>query len=113
MRLGRLDKRVTIRRAAPPMRGALNEPVELWQDFASWPAQIVQQRATESWQAGQTAAQAETLFRLRWSTRAATITPRDRLVCDGREFNIIRVTETVRRAVIEIVGVARAEEGLM
>lgn len=112
MRLGRLDKRVTIRRAAPPMRGALNEPVDLWQDFATWPAQVIEQRPTESWKAGQTAAQTETVFRLRWSARAATVTPADRLVCAGREYSLIGVTEVVRRAVIEIVGVARTEQGL-
>lgn len=112
MRLGRLDKRVTIRRAAPPLRGPLNEPVEQWQDFATWPAQKVDQRPTESWKAGQTAAQTETLFRLRWSARAATITPLDRLICDGCEYSLIGVTETVRRSVIEIVGVACTEQGL-
>ena len=112
MRLGRLNKRITIRRASAPTRNAMNEPVPAWADFASFWGQQIDQRPTESWKAGQTAAQVERVWRLRWSDRAATITPSDRLSCDGREFQIIGVTEIDRRVGIEIVGIAYSEEGL-
>lgn len=111
MRLGRFNRRVTIRRAAAPARNALNEQVESWEDFGSFAAEQLQQRPTESWKAGQTAAQTETVWRLRWLARTAGITPSDRLVCDGREYQIIGVTEPVRRTVIEIVGIAVSERG--
>lgn len=112
MRLGKLNKRITIRRAGAATRNALNEPIASWSDFGSFMAEQIDQRPTESWKAGQTAAQAERAWRIRWSDRAATITPRDRLVCDGREFEIIGVMEIGRRAAIQIVGIAYSEEGL-
>lgn len=112
MRLGKLNKRITIRRASAATRNAMNEPVESWTDFASWWAEQVQQRPTESWKAGQTAAQVERVWRVRWSDRAATITASDRLRCDAREFQIIGVTEIGRRIGIEIVAIATSEEGL-
>lgn len=111
MRLGRLNRRITIRRASAPTRNAMNEPVEDWADFGTFSAEQLQQRPTESWKAGQTAAQIETVWRVRWLVRTATISPSDRLICDGREYQIIGVTEPVRRSVIEIVGIAYSEEG--
>lgn len=112
MRLGKQNKRIVIRRASAPTRNALNEPIESWAEFGRFMAEQVQQRPMESWKAGQTAAQVERVWRVRWSDRAATITPSDRLTCDAREFQIIGVTEIGRRVGIEIVGIAYSEEGL-
>jgi len=111
MRLGRLNKRITIRRAAAPTRNAMNEPVEVWTDFGSFMAEQVQQRPTESWKAGQTAAQSERVWRVRWTARTAKISPLDRLICDGREFEITAASEMGRRAGVEIVGIAFSEKG--
>lgn len=112
MRLGKLNKRIVIRRATAATRNAMNEPVEVWADFGGFMAEPLQQRPTESWKAGQTAAQVERAWRVRWTARSATISASDRLVCDGREFQIIGVTEVGRRVGIEIVGIAYSEEGL-
>lgn len=112
MRLGRLDRRITVQRRGAPSRNDMNEPVETWSDVGTFWAEQVQQRPTEAWKAGQTAAQVETVFRVRWLERTASITPLDRLICEGRDYRIVGVTEPVRRAVIEIVAVAYSEEGL-
>lgn len=112
MRLGKLNKRIVIRRASAATRNAMNEPIESWAEFAHFMAEQIDQRPTESWKAGQTAAQVERVWRIRWSDRAASITPSDRLNCDGREFQIIGVTEIGRRIGIQIVGIAYSEEGL-
>ena len=82
------------------------------ESYARFMAEQIDQRPTESWKAGQTAAQVERVWRIRWSDRAASITPSDRLNCDGREFQIIGVTEIGRRIGIQIVGIAYSEEGL-
>lgn len=111
MRLGRLNKRITIRRASAPTRNAMNEPVEAWADFGSFMAEQVQQRPTESWKAGQTAAQSERVWRVRWTARTETISPLDRLICDGREFEVIAASEIGRRVGVEIVGIAFSEKG--
>lgn len=113
MRLGRLNKRIVIRRATAPTRNALNEPVENWAEVGPFWAEQVQQRATESWKAGQTAAQHERIWRVRWTNRTAAITPSDRLLCDGCEFQIIGVSEIGRRIGVEIIGIAYSEEGLL
>lgn len=111
MRLGRLNRRITVQRATTT-RDDMNAPVEAWADVGTFWAEQVQQRPTEAWKAGQTAAQVETVFRVRWLERTASITPLDRLICEGRDYRIVGVTESVRRAVIEIVAVAYSEEGL-
>lgn len=112
MRLGRLNKRITIRRACAPTRNALNEPEEVWADIGCFWAEQVQQRPMESWKAGQTAAQVERVWRVRWTARTATISASDRLNCDACEFQIIGVTEIGRRVGVEIIGIAYSEEGL-
>lgn len=111
MQLGKLNKRVTIRRAAVPTRNAMNEPVQVWSDFGTFWAQPINQRNTERWQADQTSAQSERAWLVRWTDRTATISPLDRLVCDGREFEITGAIEIGRRAAIEISGIARSELG--
>lgn len=112
MRLGRLNRRIAIRRLNSTARDALNAPVEVWEDGGTFWAEQLQQRPTEAWKAGQTAAQSETVWRLRWLDRTAAITPKDRLICDGRLYRIIGITEPVARAIVEITGIAFAEEGL-
>lgn len=112
MRLGKLNKRITVRRASVAGRNPMNEAQEVWADFGKFWAEQISQRPTESWKAGQTAAQVERVWRVRWHARTATISPSDRLVCDTCEFQIIGVTEVGRRVGIEIVGIAYSEEGL-
>lgn len=111
MRLGRLNKRITIRRASAPTRNAMNEPQEVWADFGTFWAEPVKQQNAERRQADQTSAQSDRVWRVRWTARTATISPLDRLVCDGREFEIIGTTEIGRRVGIEITGIAHSELG--
>lgn len=49
-------------------------------------------------------------FVVRWSKFTAGITPKDRLVCDGREYEITGIRETVRREELEITAAARADK---
>jgi head-tail adaptor len=106
MRIGRMKWRITIRRLGAPARNAMNEPIQNWGDFVTVAASQVQQRPTESWKAGQTAAQMETVWRVRWSLDTATITPLDRVRLDGKDYEIIGVTEPIIRQAIDIVAVA-------
>jgi head-tail adaptor len=112
MRLGKMDRRVTVRRATTPARNALNEPIEVWTDLGTFWAEQLSQAPRESWKAAQTAAQVERVWRLGWNQRTASISPSDRLVCDGREYQIIGVTEVGRRKGVEIVAIGSEEEGL-
>ncbi len=49
-------------------------------------------------------------LRLRWSAFAADITPLDRVICEGRDYNITGVKEIGRRKAIEITASARADQ---
>lgn len=49
------------------------------------------------------------VFVVRWSTATATITPEDRLVYEGREYNLAEATEIGRREGMMLRGSARAE----
>jgi head-tail adaptor len=106
MRIGRMKWRITIRRLGAPSRNSMNEPVENWGDFVTVSASQIIQRPTETWKAGQTAAQLETVWQVRWSPDTATVTPLDRVRVDGQEYAIIGVTEPTYRRVIEIVATA-------
>lgn len=112
MRLGKMNKRITVFRQGAETRNDMNEPVRPWEQFGKFWSERLSQKPTESWKAGQTAAQVERIFRVRYTNRAATITASDRLICDQQEFEIIGVTELGRRDRIEIVAIANAEEGL-
>lgn len=108
MRAGGLDRKITVLRDGGMTRNAMNEPVPAWAEYGVFWARELQQRPTESWKAGQTAAQLESAWRIRWSAAAAGITTTDKLTVNGREYRIIGVTEPLRRTEIEIIGVADA-----
>jgi len=111
VRLGRLNKRITIRRKSAPTRNAMNEPVVIWADFASFWAQPIEQKNSEARLADQVAEQSVRVWRVRWNARTATISPLDRLICDGREFEVTSAIEIDRHAAIEISGIAFSELG--
>ncbi|MBO0750438.1 MAG: head-tail adaptor protein [Porphyrobacter sp.] len=92
-------------------RDGLNAPVENWADYGSFWASRLMQTAIESWKAGQTAAQLQSSWRLRWTARSATITASDRLVCGQDTFEIIGVSGDRRSGWIDLVAIAASEEG--
>lgn len=109
MRLGRLRARLTVLRPTAGAKNALNETVESWPEFGKFWAEDFTQRAAEGTKAGQTMASVEKVWRLRWLARAKTITPQDRIVCDGITYSIIGVTEPFHREVIQIAAIATSE----
>ena len=108
MRAGELDRRLTIRRAtyAP---NSFNEPVATWSDLVTVWAGKRDASASESYRAQEVGAQISVRFTIRWSSQVADVNPRDRVVCEGREYDITAVRDVGRRDWREIDGVARAE----
>jgi hypothetical protein len=51
-----------------------------------------------------------TRFRVRWSTFTAGITPKDRLICEGVEYDITGIKDIGRREFREITAAARADK---
>lgn len=112
MRAGKRNKRITIMKKGVVTRNALNEPIPSWVKLGDfWSARLTQ-KPTEGWKSGQTAAQVERAFNVRYTDRTRTITPQMQLICDNRTFEIIGVVEHGRQEGIDIVAIASAEEGL-
>jgi len=63
----------------------------------------------ERYRAGEVAAHITTRFQVRYSIFTDGITPKDRLVCDGVEFDIVGKKEVGRRIGFEITAAARAD----
>lgn len=105
---GSLDRRVQFRRAAPADDGLTM--VETWADYGAvvWAAKSDISDG-ERWRAGAVAASITTRFRIRYSGFAATVTPKDRMACEGRDYDISGIKEIGRREWLEITAAARVD----
>lgn len=108
MDAGRLDRRITLRRATSSTN-AFNEPVYVWADLATVAAKVEPVSDGEQWRAGETLASKLTRFTIRYSTTVASVDPRDRIQYAGREYDIQGIKEVGRRQFLEITAAARAE----
>jgi SPP1 family predicted phage head-tail adaptor len=103
-----LDRRIQFRRAMPADDGF--GMVETWANHGSpvWAAKKDVSDG-ERWRAQEMQAQITTRFVVRFSVFAGDITPKDRLVCEGLEYDISGVKEIERRRYLEITAAARAD----
>lgn len=118
MSRGRLDRRVQFRRAsvvsdglgtrlewnaANPAADNLGAPVKAHKSDIS---------DGERWRASEVQASVTTRFLVRRGTLTSTITPKDRLVCEGLVFDIHGIKEPAdgRRRWIEITASARNDQ---
>lgn len=109
MRAGDLDRLVQVRRFSLTDDGFGH--TETWTDFGR-PQFAAKDdvRDTEKLAAGQVMATLMSRFTLRWSAENATITAKDRLVCEGREYSIAGVKEGPgRREWIELTVTSRSD----
>lgn len=109
MQAGKLDRRVQFRRAVLADDGLAS--TEVWADYLGpvW-AEKTDISDGERWRAGAVAAHVTTRFRVRHSSETATLTPKDRLVCEGRTYDISGIKELGRRVGLEITAAARADQ---
>lgn len=110
MKAGALDRRVQFRRAGLSDDGF--SQVETWADHGSavWAAKKDLSDAERA-RAGEVSALVTTRFLVRWSTFSAGVTPKDRLICEGREYDITGIKESAgRHAAIEMTCAARADQ---
>lgn len=108
MRAGKLDRRLTIRRYMETGRDAMNAPVHAWADVVTVWAQQRPQRGSERFAAAQLSGTAVMTFHIRYR---ADVTVKDRLVYEGREYEIVAPPREIgRRVVTEIDAVARSDK---
>lgn len=108
MDAGRLDRRIVIQQATTAA-DSFNEPVQTWATLATVWAIAEPVSDGERQRAGETLASKSYRFTIRWSYDVFEIDPRNRVVFDGRTYDIQGVKEIGRREFIEITATARAE----
>jgi SPP1 family predicted phage head-tail adaptor len=106
---GPLDRRLTLRRAAVTTN-SLNEPIQNWSDLATVWASKADVSDGERVRAQAIGSSITTRFQVRHSSITATLTPEDRVVCEGREYEITGIKEIGRRVGVEITATARTDQ---
>ena len=110
--LANLDRVITLRRATTAT-DAFNAPIETWADLAITRGSKMDVSDGERIRAMEVAAQISTRFQIRLSADWADLNPRDRLICDGREYDIVGVKELQRGRGLEISANARADQAVI
>jgi SPP1 family predicted phage head-tail adaptor len=105
MRAGQLDRTIELQSVATAPN-SFGELVETWTTFASPAAAIVPTRGNERFTAQQLVGHAVTTFRIRYRTGLTVL---NRIVYDGRQWDIHDVREIGRREGLEIDASARSE----
>lgn len=105
---GDLDRLITLQRASG-VADEYNETVEVWNSLGEVFAVKEDIRDGERFGGGEIAANITTRFRIRWSHALADLNPKDRVVYDGRVYNIIGTKEIGRREGLEITATAGAD----
>lgn len=111
MHAGALDRRISLMRNEPSQsaRGGL---AENWVALATVWAAVRYDRGGERFVTQQVVGQGVVTFTIRWSTAVQSLTVKDRVSFDGRDFDIRDVRELGRRDGIEIDATARSEVAL-
>lgn len=107
MRAGKMDRRITLQRKSSS-GDSFGQPIETWADISGgtvW-AEVSPVSGNERWLSQQMIAEADTLFRIRYM---AGLTPLDRVVYDGRTYDVKSVIEIGRREGLDISAKTRAE----
>lgn len=109
MDAGKLDRRVQFRRSTLTDDGFTT--AEAWGNHGA-PVWASKREASdrERLAAMEVSATITARFHVRFSAFTAGITPKDRLACEGREYNITGIKELGRRVGFEITASARADE---
>lgn len=102
---GRLDRRITIQRAIKATDNFGGE-VEIWGDHATVWAEVLPISDGERWRAAEVAADVTTRFRIRWGFGVQVT---DRVLYDGRLYDLHGVKELGRRVGQELTAAARAD----
>lgn len=103
MQAGKLDRRITIQEPVVSQDG-YGEPIATrWSDVATVRAQVIPVSGREYFDAAAVRAEKTTRFRIRWRRG---VTETQRIVYDGRNYNIRSIVEIGRREGLEIAAEA-------
>ncbi len=109
MMAGSLDRRVQFRRSSLTDNGLAKTEVFANHGSPVWAAKRDVSDA-ERLRAAEVQAHLTARFIVRWSPFTAGLTPKDRLVCEGVEFDITGIKEMGTRNDLEISAAARVDQ---
>jgi SPP1 family predicted phage head-tail adaptor len=104
---GKLDRRIVIERATTTTNN-FGEEVATWAPLVEVWAHVIDVSDGERWRAAEVAATVTTRFQVRWNDTTKTIGPKDRVLYEGRAYDISHTKEIQRRVGVEITASARA-----
>lgn len=110
VRPGDLDRTVVFQRSTIVDDGFRQEPV--WSTHGG-PVRAKKTELSdgERWRAGEVSAGVTTRFVVRYNSFTIELTPKDRLLCEGREYDITGIKEVgARHRWLEITAAARADQ---
>ena len=109
MTAGKLDRRISFERFA--LVDDDFQSVETWAAHGSSVAASKDDVSDgERWRASEVSAMITTRFVVRWSSFTSALTPKDRLICESREYDISGIKEIDgRRRWLEITAAARID----
>lgn len=103
-----LDRRIRIERNTP-VQDEYGQETENWSELVTLHASWRRASTKETLASAEVSATASDVFEIRWSPAWSSVNPRDRLVFDGRVYDISAVTEIGRREGLRINALARTE----
>ena len=106
MRSGELDKAITIQSVSRTV-DATGYDAPTWSNVvANVPASILAYRGSEAFTADQTIGEDRATFKIRYREDLTTL---NRIVYDGRNWDIVGVRPVGRREALEVDAIARSE----
>ncbi|MEP6827921.1 MAG: phage head closure protein [Aestuariivirga sp.] len=101
MDAGKLDRRITLQRSTTS-KDEFGQPIETFGTLAQCRASYRPVSDAERQRTNETLATLVARFQVRWFTAIADLNAKDRLLFDGRTFDILNVKEIGRHKGLEI-----------
>lgn len=109
MPAGRRDRRIRIERYTVAQNGGTGEAVKTWATLTTVWAEKLDLSDRERVAAAEISAEITTRFRILYSSTVSGVNPKDRIVLDGRTYDIWGIKEIGTREGLEITAAARAD----
>ncbi|MFS0736936.1 phage head closure protein [Sphingomonas sp. 1P06PA] len=108
LKSGELDRRLTILKFGTAA-DSYGDDRPGYTEAATVSAKQRPSPGSERFSSAQTGAIAPMVFTVRWSSLTEDISPKDRVRCDGVEYDVRSVSPLGRRVALEIIGDRRAD----
>jgi len=103
------DRTIILERFTSTQDAGSGEEVQTWSPLATVQASKRDVSDSERVAAAEVQASITTRFQIRWDGIVSDLNPKDRLVYDGKTYDIEAVKEVGRRVALEISAAARAD----